>query len=117
MTLSVRERIAQHKNIVVQQLPDTDLVAIRLTDLKELWELAHEAVHPPEDEDDTSIELGYDEMSLRMQSLHLATNVDLARMHASDGGTWNSDPIGLAEVYLAFLKGGDEGDASDLGSV
>lgn len=113
MSDEIRGKLARHEPLVAQQLSDPRYVAIKVEELKELWELAHEAVHPPEEEDEPAIERGYDEADLRMRCLHLATQVDLARLQATSSGTWNSDPVGLAEAYLAFMKG--EHDAPPQG--
>ena len=107
---SMRDLLSQHKLLVTHQTSDPNYVGIRVDHLKELWELAHDAVHPPEepDEAEENIERGYDQTQLRMQCLSLATQVDLGRMHAAKDGQWSSDPVGLAEAYYAFLKGDGE---------
>ena len=108
MTDSMRELLDRHEPLITRTTADPNYVAIRVEHLRELWELAHEAVHPPEnEEDEPNIERGYDQTQLRMQCLQLATQVDLGRMHASRDGQWNSDPVGLAEAYYLFLKGSD----------
>lgn len=99
--MNVRQLLEQHLPLVAQQTADPNYVAVSVDDLRQLWELAHEAVHPSEDsglsaEDDTQ---------LRMHCLQLATQVDLGRMHAAQGGPWASDPLMLAEAYYHFLKG------------
>lgn len=112
----IRALLEQHQPLNAMQTADPRYVALKIEELHELWSLAHDAVHPPEEEDEPTIERGYDEMGLRMQCLQLATQVDLARLHASQDRQWNSDPVGLAEAYVLFLKGGKT-DAADLGSL
>lgn len=114
---SIRDLLDRHEPLVTQQTADPRYVALKIEELRELWELAHAAVHPPEEEDEPNIERGYDEMQIRMQCLSLATQVDLGRLHAAQGGQWNSDPVGLAEAYLHFLKEGEKTDAADLGNL
>lgn len=43
---------------------------------------------------------------LRGQALHYAVQVDIARTQAAHGLEALSDPVGLAESMLTFLKGG-----------
>ncbi|QRI45061.1 hypothetical protein QEH45_gp07 [Microbacterium phage Shocker] len=108
MSESIRERLAKHAPIIGEQTSNPNYVALPISELRELVELAHEAVHPPEEEDGPEIERGYDGVNLRMQCLQLATQVDINRLHASEGGQWHSDPLGLAEAYYSFLTTKDE---------
>lgn len=105
MSGEIRGMLSRHEPLVTQQLSDPDFVGIRKEHLRELWELAHEAVHPPEEDDEPTIERGYDEVSLRMQSIQFAQQMELSRLHSVENYV-PSDPLMLAEAYLAFLKGG-----------
>lgn len=105
MSESIRDRLSNHAPIIGEQTSNPNFVALSVKDLQELVELAHEAVHPQEQE-----ESELSSVSLRLHALQLATHVDLARLQASSGGQWSSDPVGLAEAYYAFLTTKDEID-------
>lgn len=100
---TIREKLERHEPLIGEQTSNPNYVALSISDLRELVELAHAAVHPPEEDDESNIERGYDEMSLRMQCLQLAQQLEINRLHALDEPP-RTDPVMLAEAYLNFLK-------------
>ena len=101
----IRRMLDEHVPYVA---PSTESghILVNADDFRQLWELAHEAVHPSDpDDDNTSIERGYDEDNLRMTALHLAAQQSMGQIQAAHGLEVRPDTVGLAESFLHFLKG------------
>lgn len=104
MSDDIRGRISRHEPIVGEQTSNPNYVALSIENLNELVRLAHDAVHPPKQEDDEpNVERGYDSISLRMQCLQLAQQMEINKIHALDEPKL-TDPVMLAEAYFNFLK-------------
>lgn len=102
MSDSIRDRLSNHAPIIGEQTSNPNFVALSVKDLQELVELAHEAVHPQEQEESES-----HSVSLRMHALQLAHQMDISRLHALDNPP-TTDTVMLAESYYAFLTTKDD---------
>lgn len=102
MSDEIRGRLSRHEPLVAQALSTPGYVALKVEELRELWELAHEAVHPQEQEET-------DNTNLRMHALQLAHQMEISRLHALDNPPV-TDTVMLAESYYTFLTAKDEID-------
>ena len=102
MSDAIRGRLSRHEPLVAQALSTPGYVALKVEELRELWELAHEAVHPQEQE-----ESEIDSTNLRMHALQLAHQMEISRLHALDNPPV-TDTVMLAESYYTFLTAKDD---------